>query len=317
MVNECAGSTPIGPEFAAGPEIASILPPEAKAIFYDRVLAIYRPYFGRIAASEAHLRQMAHDSVEDGRSLEQLAVLTAATGAPLAERRLLEVGSGMGLTVATARKAMGAYAFGIEPGNDEYEGSLRVSRDILALVGIDPSVIQEGVGEAIPFPDDHFDIVYSSNVLEHVDAPPKVIAEIVRVLKPDGYAQIVVPNYGSWWEGHYGILWLPHLPAALGKLYVRLLGRDPAFVDTLQLVTRGKLERWVAPHADRIDILDWGVGTWEARVRGLGFSEYSALGRLKNILRVLHRLGVIPLLIATGKALHWETPLILTFKKRP
>ncbi len=51
-------------------------------------------------------------------------------------------------------------------------------------------------------------------------------------------------------------------------------------------------------------------------MRGLGFSEYSALGRLKNVLRVLHRLGVIPLLISVGKTLHWETPLILTFRKR-
>jgi SAM-dependent methyltransferase len=279
-------------------------------------LAMYRLHFGGIAASKAHIIQMARDSVDEARSREQLGSLIAATHSPLAGRRLLEIGSGIGLTVAVARRVMGADAFGIEPGDDEYEGTLKVSWDLLTAAGIDPAVIRKGVGEAIPFPDQSFDVVYSSNVLEHVDDPPRVLAETIRVLKEGGLAQIVVPNYGSWWEGHYGIIWPPHIPAWAGKLYVRMLGRDPAFVDTLQLVTRDRLERWLAPHRDRIDILDWGVQTWEERVRSLGFSEYSALGRLKAILRVLHWLKVVGLVIALGRALHWETPIILTFRRR-
>lgn len=222
----------------------------------------------------------------------------------------------MGLTVAVARKVMNLEAFGIEPGDAEYEGSLKVAWDVLKGADLDPTVIRRGVGEAIPYPNDDFDIVYSSNVLEHVADPAKVVSEIVRVLKPGGHAQLVVPNYGSWWEGHYGIIWLPHLPGALGKLYVRLLRRDPSFIDTLQLVTRGRLERWMAPHAGRIEIVDWGVGVWQERLRGLGFSEYAALGRLKRLVRILHRLGAVPLVICLGTALHWETPLILTFRKR-
>lgn len=289
---------------------------QAHDAFHSRLLALYSRSFGGIASSDAHLAQMTTDSLDENRSLEQLQGLNALVGGPLAGKRLLEVGSGVGLTVAVARKLMNAEAFGIEPGEAEYEGSLNVSWDILKSSGIDSSVIRRGVGEAIPYPDNEFDIVYSSNVLEHVGDPAKVVAEIVRVLKPGGYAQLVVPNYGSWWEGHYGIVWVPHLPAALGKLYVRLLGRDPSFIDTLQLVTRGRLERWVAPHAGRIEILDWGVGVWQERVRGLGFSEYAALGRLKSLLQILHRLRAIPLLIRVGTALHWETPLILTFRKR-
>jgi SAM-dependent methyltransferase len=296
-------------------EMISLFAPDVKEAFYHRLYAMYAPYFGKVAASPAHLVQMTRDNLDERRSLDQLKMFAASTGELLQGKKMLEVGSGIGLTVATARKFLGVEAYGIEPGDDEYEGSLKVSWDILRAAGVDASVIQHGVGEAIPYPDDQFDLVYSSNVLEHVNEPPKVIAEIVRVLKPGGYAQIVVPNYGSWWEGHYGVLWIPHLPAALGKAYVRLLGRDPQFIDTLQLVTRGKLERWVAPHRDRIEILGWGVDTWEERVRGLGFSEYSALGRLKAMLKVLHKVKVIPALIGVGKALHWETPLILTFRK--
>jgi SAM-dependent methyltransferase len=295
--------------------MTSVLLPEAREILFRRLHAMYTPSFGGIAASGAHLEQMARDSADEERAVAQLDALEEAIGQPLRGKAFLEIGSGTGLTVAAARIVKGAEAYGIEPGADEYTGTLGVSWDVLAAAGLDTSAIRWGVGEAIPFPDNRFDVVYSSNVLEHVQEPPKVIAEMIRVLKPGGHAQIVVPNYGSWWEGHYGIVWIPHLPAALGKVYVRLLGRDPAFIDTLQLVTRGKLERWMAPHRKSIQILDWGVGIWEQRVRGLGFSEYSALGRLKRILRVLHALKVIPLLISMGRLLHWETPLILTFKK--
>jgi SAM-dependent methyltransferase len=292
-----------------------ILSEDARAQRLARLEAMYRPYFGRIAAGEQHLRQMAIDNLDEARSHAQLDHFEQTIARPLAGLRLLEVGSGVGLTVAAARKR-GIEAFGIEPGGDEFEGTLQVSWDVLREGGIHSEVIRGANGEQIPFPDNHFDLVFSSNVLEHVDDPPQVVAEIVRVLKPGGHAQIVVPNYGSLWEGHYGIIWIPHLSPALAKLYVRLRGRDAAFIDTLQFVTRGKLERWLAPHRDRIDVLGWGVDVWEQRIRTLDFAEYSALGRLKGILRLLHRVKVIPGLIAIGKALHWETPIVLTFRKR-
>ena len=80
-----------------------------------------------------------------------------------------------------------------------------MSRAVLAEAGLEPkkSFAMLWVRRS-PLPTSYFDVVYSSNVLEHVKEPPKVISEIIRVLKPGGHAQIVVPNYGSWWEGHYG-----------------------------------------------------------------------------------------------------------------
>ena len=293
----------------------SLIPAEALPGLLENLTEMYHKSFGRVAASETHVLQMAHDSVDENRSLEHLAAVEAVAG-PLAGRRTLEIGSGPGLTLATARLVKGAEAYGIEPGDDEYSGTLEFSWRLLDTLGLPRSAIVRATGEAIPFPDSHFDVVYSSNVLEHVNDPAKVITEMVRVLKPGGYGHVIVPNYGSWWEGHYGLLWLPHMPAWLGKLYVGALGRDASFIDTLQLVTRGKLERWIAPFSDRIDVLGWGVDVWEGRVRSLQFSEYSALGQLKGLLRIMHSLRVVSLLIAVGKALHWETPLILSFRRR-
>jgi len=46
-------------------------------------------------------------------------------------------------------------------------------------------------------PDDDFDAVTSTAVLEHIARPYQHVKEIVRVLKPGGIAYIMVPNYGS------------------------------------------------------------------------------------------------------------------------
>lgn len=46
---------------------------------------------------------------------------------------------------------------------------------------------------SIPYPDESFDIIYCSHVLEHVPDDRKAIDEFYRVLKQGGWALIVVP----------------------------------------------------------------------------------------------------------------------------
>lgn len=46
---------------------------------------------------------------------------------------------------------------------------------------------------SLPFKKNSFNAVFCLEVLEHVDDPEKVITEIARVLKPKGYAVILVP----------------------------------------------------------------------------------------------------------------------------
>jgi ubiquinone/menaquinone biosynthesis C-methylase UbiE len=40
-----------------------------------------------------------------------------------------------------------------------------------------------GRGEALPFPDDHFDVVFETGVLHHVPEPAAVVAEMLRVAR--------------------------------------------------------------------------------------------------------------------------------------
>lgn len=49
----------------------------------------------------------------------------------------------------------------------------------------------------IAFPDESFDVIYCSHVLEHVADDRKAIAEFRRVLKRDGWAILLVPILGE------------------------------------------------------------------------------------------------------------------------
>ncbi len=57
--------------------------------------------------------------------------------------------------------------------------------------------VQPYDGRIIPFPDRSFDIVYSSNVLEHVVDLPQLQSEVKRVLRPGGYCIHLMPT-GAW-----------------------------------------------------------------------------------------------------------------------
>jgi SAM-dependent methyltransferase len=61
-------------------------------------------------------------------------------------------------------------------------------------------------GEDLPLPSNHFDLVLSHEVLEHVQNDRQAVCEIVRVLKPGGRLVLFCPNRGYPFETH-GIYW--------------------------------------------------------------------------------------------------------------
>ena len=66
--------------------------------------------------------------------------------------------------------------------------------------------VQEYDGRHLPFPDGQFDVVFSSNVLEHVEALDELLAETRRVLKPHALAVHFMPSSAwRWWTSvaHY------------------------------------------------------------------------------------------------------------------
>jgi len=73
-------------------------------------------------------------------------------------------------------------------------------------------------GKTIPAEDDTFDIVFSSNVLEHIPHIYQFQKEIQRVLKPDGIVIHILPS-SSWriWSNFTEIIKYWRLPLVHGE----------------------------------------------------------------------------------------------------
>lgn len=60
-------------------------------------------------------------------------------------------------------------------------------------------------GEFLPFSDENFDVIFSDQVIEHVQDIKNTFSEMLRVLKTGGFMHIACPNYDYHIEAHYGI----------------------------------------------------------------------------------------------------------------
>lgn len=96
------------------------------------------------------------------------------------DKHAIEVGCGGGILAEEIASA-GFALTGIDPA----EKSLETARAHARIYNLDIDY-RLGSGEDIPFPDNHFDVVFCCDVLEHVRDLPQCIAEFSRVLKPGG-----------------------------------------------------------------------------------------------------------------------------------
>jgi 2-polyprenyl-6-hydroxyphenyl methylase/3-demethylubiquinone-9 3-methyltransferase len=96
-------------------------------------------------------------------------------------RKVLDIGCGGGFLTEEIAK-FGLDATGLDPSVP----SLHAARSHAAAMNLRIDY-QEGFGEKLPFPDNHFDMVFCLDVLEHVKDFRQIIREVRRVLKPGGY----------------------------------------------------------------------------------------------------------------------------------
>lgn len=102
------------------------------------------------------------------------------TGFPTSCARALDIGCGGGLMAEEVAR-MGFAVTGVDPA----EAAIDVAADHARQSGLN-IVYQVAAGEALPFGDCQFDLLYCCDVLEHVADLTSVIAESARVLRPGG-----------------------------------------------------------------------------------------------------------------------------------
>ena len=124
-----------------------------------------------------------------------------------AGKDLLEIGSGTGAQLELLATVCNS-AVGIEVPDGPYAPSPKVR------------IIQYD-GKHIPFPDGSFDVVFSSNVMEHIADEDSIHREMKRVLRPGGVAVHILPS-ASWRV----LTSLVHYPAMAKSLAAKLSRRN-------------------------------------------------------------------------------------------
>jgi ubiquinone/menaquinone biosynthesis C-methylase UbiE len=246
------------------------------------------------------------------RAMEHFVDLEKGLGA-VRGKKLLEIGSGFGLFL-TITLANGAKAIGLEPAkNKSYTLTSDISKEILKKAGFSPKNIKSGFGEKLPFANNSFDIVCSFYTLEHVNNVEKVFAEATRVLKPGGHIFFEVPNYGSFWEGHYGIPWIPYLPKYLAKIYVWFWGKPSYLINELQLVTPSAIKQILKKLP--LDEIDLGKALFRKKMLNFEYTSVGTITSAEKIIKVLRTLGLLKLCVYLAAFLNLQTPLVICARK--
>lgn len=303
------------PTLASGARVPEIVvPAEVLQTAAESMGAFFEP----ISRIDRHTSAL--DFLDLSKSFKRAAIIERY--APLRAAKLLEVGSGFGTNLAVWIRHFDVDAYGVEPGGEGFNLGYHASRKILAANGIDPDRVIDSTGESLPFPSESFDIVYSANVLEHTADPERVLMESLRVLRPGGVLHMEMPNYLSYFEGHYLVFQPPILFKPLLAWWVKLVfRRDPAFARTLQTQISPVWCRRMVRMASRkysLKLVSLGEELFLDRLsQPFVFEMQMVAGRLERLMSLIGKINARNWMGRLIVALQGHYPIYLTIRKLP
>ncbi|MFN7914432.1 MAG: class I SAM-dependent methyltransferase [Vicinamibacterales bacterium] len=107
-------------------------------------------------------------------------------------KAVIEVGCGAAVDLARFARG-GAVCTGV----DLAQSAIELARANFEQQGLQAD-LRVANGEALPFPDNSFDLVYAHGVVQYTADPQALVNEVRRVLKPGGQAIFQVYNRISW-----------------------------------------------------------------------------------------------------------------------
>lgn len=293
-------------------DTAVVVPEELFDIAAESIGAFFEP----ICGIDRHTN--ARDFLDLARAFKRAGILKRYIS--LESKKLLEVGSGFGTNLAVWIKSFHVDGYGTEPGGDGFNQGFLASRILFVANGIDADRIQNCPGEELPFADESFDIVYSANVLEHTDNPERVVAECLRVLKRGGLLHMEMPNFLSYFEGHYMVLQPPILSNFMLAWWVRIVfRRDPAFARTLRtrinpIWCRRTVDTLARAH--QLQLISLGEELFLERLSQMfTFETEVVAGKLHGIISVLKKINRGNWAGRLIVALQGHYPIYLTVRK--
>jgi SAM-dependent methyltransferase len=208
-----------------------------------RSARILRAFRTEQADSLAYYSLLADDTVQ------QLGRYSELNG-----RLVLDVGGGPGFFVGALRRA-GARA-------------LCVDADVGELAGSGSPESGSVLGSALDLPvaSERVDVAFSSNVLEHVPDPERMLAEMVRVTRPGGTVFCAFTNWLSPWGGHETSPWHYLGGRRAAQIYYRRHGKEPKnlYGQSLYPFSIRQALRWARaqPDAELIDAVPRYLPGW-------------------------------------------------------
>ena len=177
---------------------------QAKRSGLLRSVRLFRMFLAEQSDPEKFYAYLAEDAVQQ-----------VAEHCELDGRTVVDVGGGGGWFTAAFR-ARGAACYLFEPDPDELNSRSTPPAG---------AVIADGYW--LPVGDGAADVVFSSNVLEHVPDPMGLAEEMIRVTRPGGLIYLSYTNWYSPWGGHEMSPWHYLGPRVAARRYTRRYQREP------------------------------------------------------------------------------------------
>jgi SAM-dependent methyltransferase len=291
-----------------------VVPQEVFELAAESIGAFFEPI------CKVDRRVSAADFLDLSKSYKRAGILRRYT--EIDSKKTLEVGSGFGTNLAVWIRHFHVDGYGVEPGSAGFDQGFVASRKLLAANGIDPGRVIDSAGESLPFPDESFDVVYSANVLEHTSDPERVLKESMRVLKSGGVLHMEMPNYLSYFEGHYMVLQPPILWKPLLGWWVHCaFRRDPAFAKTLNTKINPLWCRRIVKALARLyplELVSLGEDLFLDRLRhAFAFDTQVVAGRIGRLVAALQRVNAAGIAGRLIVAFQGHYPIYLTLRKQP
>lgn len=148
------------------------------------------------------------------------------------ETACLDYGAGRGHVAQMNFRGLAKTVAGVDP-----------TEEVLSNPFLDKAQVLDLSKSVIPYADNSFDVVFSDNVLEHVQEPLPTLWEISRVLRPGGVFLAKTPNK------HHYIQFIARLtPHWFHRFYNRLRGRreHDTFPTVYRINTGAAVRRYAA-----------------------------------------------------------------------
>jgi SAM-dependent methyltransferase len=269
-----------------------IVPDEVRKLATDSLTPVFSPLQSQTFSDSDNVS----DFLDLKKSLKRASLL-ARYASLNGNTKLLEIGSGFGTNLAIWLRKFGVDGYGVEPTSPGFDAGVVASRLLFSANGLDPKRIFETPGESLPFPDGTFDVVYSANVLEHTADPKKVLSEAVRVLKPGGILHMEMPNFLSYFEGHYMVVMPPVLwRGMLGQVIKFIYRRDPSYAGTLRTEINPVWIRSTFQEINRmmsVELVSTGGDTFRERLQGPFVFETTVVqSKVGSLVKVVQALNI-------------------------